>query len=73
VLVALQLLFAGPVMTPGMLGTDEIAFVRNALVPHPLFAVTESVPEVNNAEKSTVTALVPCPLEMDAWAGAVQL
>jgi hypothetical protein len=72
-LVALQLPYAEPVIPPGIPGTDEIAFVRNALDPQLLVAATVSVPEVNTDEKSTVTILVPCPLLMVVLAGGVQL
>ena len=47
--------------------------LRTLLVPQLLLAVTFSMPEVNEAEKSTVTFVVPCPLAMAALAGAVQL
>ncbi len=60
-------------MVPGFAGTEAIVKVRNALVPQLLVPETVSGPVVNNAEKFTDTELVPCPLAIDALAGAVQL
>ena len=62
-----------PLITEGVAGLDRMLSVLAPLVPQLLVAVTFSVPVVNDAEKLTVTALVPCPLAMDALAGAVQL
>ena len=64
---------AAPVIFPGTAGLDIIANVLAVLAPQPLFALTDSVPDVNAAKKLTVTKLVPCPLAMVALAGAVQL
>ncbi len=60
-------------MVEGVAGLDKMLSVRALLVPQLLVAVTLRVPEVNDAEKLTVTELVPWPLLMDALAGAVQL
>ena len=60
-------------MVPGLAGLEEIDSVLRALVPQALLPETVNEPDVNKAEKFTVTELVPCPLAMDALAGAVQL
>ena len=60
-------------MTEGVAGLDKMLSVRAPLVPQLLVAVTLRVPEVHDAEKLTVTEFVPCPLAIDALAGAVQL
>jgi hypothetical protein len=70
---ALQLPLAGPVIVPGVEGLEEIDKDRNALVPQALVPETVREPDVNEAEKFTVTEFVPCPAAMDALAGAVQL
>lgn len=64
---------AAPVIVEGVAGFDKMLSVRAPLVPQLLVAVTEREPEIHEAEKLTVTALVPCPLTIDALAGAVQL
>jgi hypothetical protein len=61
------------VTVEGVAGFDKMLSVRTPLVPQLLAAVTERLPEIHEAEKLTVTELVPCPLMMDALAGAVQL
>ncbi len=65
--------FAAPVIEAGVPGFDKMLRVCATLVPQLLLAVTESVPDVNDPEKLTVTVLVPCPVLIDALAGAVQL
>ena len=60
-------------MVPGWAGLEEIDNVLRALVPQALLPETVSDPDVNKAEKLTDTELVPCPLAIDALAGAVQL
>ena len=63
----------GPVTRPGVEGSEYRFKVRAALFPQLLPAVTFSVPEVKDAEKLTVTDVVPCPVAMVALVGAVHV
>jgi hypothetical protein len=60
-------------MTEGVEGSDAMLRARAALVPQLLLAVTEREPEINDAEKLIITEFVPCPLLIEAFAGAIQL
>ena len=60
-------------MVPGIGGTDEIASVLAAPVPHEFTARTLKVPEENPFPKFNLTVAVPCPFTMVVFDGAVQV
>ena len=65
---------AGPVIGPGCAGAPVITDDNlGRLLPHELFAITESCPDEKVFVKATVTNRVPCPEAMLAFAGAVHV
>jgi hypothetical protein len=62
-----------PVIEDGVPGLLYNANVLAALVPIQLDAVTLTLPDVKAAPKLTVAVVLPCPLMILAFAGAVQV
>ena len=63
----------GPVIDEGICGRPVTDMQEGLLVPQLLPVTTQRFPEENDAPKLTVTEFVPCPVAMDAPAGAVQV
>ncbi len=68
-----QTVFKGPVILVGTDVLEDNARVLAVLVPAQFEAVTERLPETKPGKNSTTTDVLPWPLWMLAFAGAVQL
>jgi hypothetical protein len=60
-------------MVEGVAGLLLMVVLLNALCPQLLLALTDSVPEVNELLTVREMLLVPCPLAIVVFNGAVQV